>query len=68
MNATVTAASEAQNPSTTPKTEMDERSRVPMSLPTLKLAVPEIPGFYCHWMRGDPMRMQQAQRAGYVFV
>lgn len=42
--------------------------RIPMALPTLKLAIPEIPGHVCHWFRGNPQRIQQALNAGYVFV
>lgn len=45
-----------------------ERTRIPMSLPQLKLAVPEIPGYHLHWMIGTPSRIAQAQRAGYEFV
>lgn len=45
-----------------------ERSRVPMSLPHLKLAVPEIPGYHLHWMNGTPSRIAQAMKAGYEFV
>lgn len=44
------------------------RDRIPMSLPQMKLAVPEIPGWHLHWMAGTPERLAQAQRAGYVFV
>jgi hypothetical protein len=50
------------------ETTLPTRTRVPMSLPQLKLAVPEIPGYHLHWMRGDPARIAQAQRAGYEFV
>jgi hypothetical protein len=49
-------------------TSTEARSRIPMSLPVQKLAVPEIPGFHLHWMRGDAARIMQAQRAGYSFV
>lgn len=42
--------------------------RIPMALPTLKLAMPEIPGHVCHWFRGNPQRIQQALQAGYTFV
>lgn len=42
--------------------------RIPMALPTLKLAVPEIPGYHTHWFRGTGQRIQQALNAGYVFV
>jgi len=49
-------------------TSTEARSRIPMSLPVQKLAVPEIPGYHLHWMRGDAARIMQAQRAGYTFV
>lgn len=45
-----------------------ERKRIPMSLPMLKLEVPEIPGYHLHWIRGTQDRVQQAQNAGYEFV
>ena len=48
-------------------TAKQSRERIPMSLPLQKLAVPEIPGFHCHWMLGEA-RCQQALRAGYEFV
>lgn len=50
------------------ETTLPERTRIPMSLPVLKLSVPDIPGYHLHWMRGDPARIMQAQRAGYEFV
>lgn len=56
------------NPSVAPGREPAERKRIPMSLPMLKLEVPEIPGYHLHWMRGDPARLVQAERAGYEFV
>jgi hypothetical protein len=43
-------------------------SRVPMSVPQQRLAVPEIPGYHLHWMIGDQHRIQAALRAGYEFV
>jgi hypothetical protein len=58
----------SENPSNAPDKSLPERTRIPMSLPTQKLAVPEIPGYHCHWMRGDHQRINQALRAGYIFV
>ncbi len=55
------------NPANSTKPEKKERTRVPMSVPQQKLAVPEIPGYYCHWMLGS-QRVQQALKAGYEFV
>lgn len=54
------------NPSNPPAKSAGRR--IPMALPTLKLAVPEIPGYVCHWFRGTGQRLQQALNAGYVFV
>ena len=42
--------------------------RIPMTSPTRKLEVPEIPGYRMYWFRGEPGRLQRAQRAGYEFV
>ena len=42
--------------------------RIPMSLPQLKLSVPDIPGYHLHWMVGTASRIKQAQAAGYEFV
>lgn len=56
------------NPANAPAKAKIERDRIPMSLPQLKLAVPEIPGYHLHWMRGTPSRISQALRAGYEFV
>lgn len=59
--------SDNQNPANS-LVRRGEGSRIPMSLPILKLDVPEIPGYHLHWMRGDAARLNQAQRAGYTFV
>ncbi len=56
------------NPANVPQKAKVERDRIPMSLPQQKLAVPEIPGYHSHWMRGTPSRIGQALRAGYEFV
>ena len=45
-----------------------ERQRVPMSIPQLKLEVPDIPGYHLHWMMGAPARLAQAKKAGSEFV
>jgi hypothetical protein len=60
--------SPANNPANLPDRQTPQRNRVPMSLPTQKLAAPEIPGFHTHWMRGEPQRIAQALRAGYEWV
>lgn len=41
---------------------------VPMSVPQQKLWAPDIPGYHCHWMRGNRQRIMQAYRAGYTHV
>lgn len=56
------------NPANAPEKGTGARERIPMSMPVQKLSVPEIPGWHCHWMLGNPARLQQAMRAGYVFV
>ena len=60
--------SKQDNPANTPAKAVAGRERVPMSLPLQKMAVPEIPGFHLHWMRGEAQRIQQALAAGYTFV
>ena len=45
-----------------------ERKRIPMSVPVLRLEMPEIPGYHQHWFRGTPERIARAQNAGYEFV
>lgn len=60
------AEMKASNPANAPEKRVAKR--IPLSVPTLKLAVPEIPGYVCHWFRGTSQRIQQAQRAGYEFV
>ena len=54
------------NPATPPQKSV--AARIPLSLPTLKLAVPEIPGYVCRWFRGTGGRLQQALAGGYVYV
>lgn len=56
----------ASNPANAPEKKVAKR--IPLSVPTLKLAVPEIPGYKCCWFRGTSQRIQQARRAGYEFV
>ena len=56
----------AANPSVAPATASSRR--IPMALPTLKLEIPAIPGYVCHWFRGTQQRIQQALNAGYEWV
>lgn len=47
-----------------------ERKRIPMTLPKLKLSVPDIPGYHLHWFadRAGGGRIIQALHAGYEHV
>jgi hypothetical protein len=54
------------NPANEREVRVTEATRVPMSVPQQKLAVPDIPGFHLHWFRGG--NIARAQRAGYTFV
>lgn len=51
-----------------PEMEAAGRTRIPMSVPQQKLAVPDIPGYHLHWMLGTETRLAQALKAGYQFV
>lgn len=55
-----------QNPANTPIKRVTEATRIPMSLPQLKLGVPDVPGFHLHWILGK--NIPRALRAGYEFV
>lgn len=66
MSVTNPAAQPASNPSTPRETRVTEATRIPMSIPNQKLAVPEIPNWYLYWFRTD--NVDRALRAGYVFV
>lgn len=56
------------NPASTTAAPAAERKRIPMTLPQQRLAVPEIPGYHLHWMKGTPERLRQAENAGYEYV
>jgi hypothetical protein len=58
--------SEPANPANVPQTRVTEATRIPMSLPQLKMSVPEIPGYYLYWFLGQ--NVPRALRAGYEFV
>lgn len=60
-------AAQANPAQPTPTTKV-ERKRIPMSAPTQRLSVPEIPGFHLHWFIGAPDRIQRALQGGYQFV
>lgn len=57
---------ETPSPANQRETRVTEATRIPMSLPELKLYVPDIPGYHLHWFRGA--RVGRAQQAGYEFV
>lgn len=54
------------NPANPALRRVTEATRIPMSLPQLKLQVPDIAGFHLHWFLSKNIRA--AQRAGYEFV
>lgn len=58
----------SQNPTVRQEKPASDRQRIPMSVPTRKLEVPEIPGYYTKWIRGTAGRLAQADRAGFTFV
>ena len=47
---------------------LEERRRVSMSVPQMKMHVPEIAGFHTHWFNDDQGHIERGLRAGYVFV
>ena len=56
------------NPTIDAPIRVTDENRVPMGLPELSLAVPEIPGHQLHWFVDRPGRIPQALRAGWQFV
>jgi hypothetical protein len=50
------------NPSIAPATRVSEADRIPMSVPQLRLAVPEKEGWHRHWFVAK--NVARAQRAG----
>jgi len=64
----VTVQPDKPNPAQVASTTNAEPERIPMSLPTQRLSVPEIPGFHLHWFLGAPDRLMRARQAGYTFV
>lgn len=66
MNAPKAHPPQAINPANAPATRVTEATRVPMSLPQLRLEVPAIPGYHTHWFLGK--NVPRAIKAGYEFV
>lgn len=46
----------------------ERRKRVSMATASRKLETPELPGYYLHWVSGEPDRIAKAIRAEYTFV
>ena len=42
--------------------------RIPMSAPQLKLLLPAIPGYHCHWLNDTSGRLAAALQGGYEFI
>lgn len=57
-----------QNPANPPEKPAGDRVRVPMTTPTRKLEVAELPGFWLQWIRGTPDRVMQAKAAFFEHV
>lgn len=53
-----------------PQRRVTSENRIPMSLPNLKLAVPDMPGYYLYWHLGKNIHWQNggALKAGYTYV
>lgn len=47
---------------------LEARRRTSMSVPQMKMTVPDIPGYHTHWMNDDQGRIERSLRAGYQFV
>jgi len=45
---------------------VNERTRIPMSVPQPRLSVPDIPGYFLYWFLGK--NVPRAKQAGYEFV
>jgi hypothetical protein len=54
------------NPANPAPKRVTEATRIPMSVPRQRLAVPEIPGFHLHWFLSQ--NVHRAVQAGYSFV
>ncbi len=59
-------AKETQSPANT-KLELPKGYK-PLTGSTLRLEVPEKPGWHRHWFRGTPARISRAIQAGYRYV
>jgi hypothetical protein len=57
---------EKVSPASTPAAKQERRKRIPMSVPTRKLEVAEMPGYHLHWFRES--NIARAEQAGYELV
>ena len=55
-----------QNPANSQSRDLGARKRIPFSVPSRKLEVPEIPGFHLHWFLDS--NVPRALQAGYTAV
>ena len=66
------ATQEAMNPANSleqrQENHVQRRKRIPMNMVTRKLETPELPGYYLHWINGEPDRIAKALNADYTFV
>lgn len=62
----VAKAAVVVNPANAPAKRKQEVERIPMDVARLKLAVPELPGYYMYWHLGK--NVSAALRAGYTHV
>ena len=54
------------NPANAPEKRKREATRIPMSVPQLRLEIPPIPGYHLHWFLAK--NIPRALRAGYTYV
>jgi hypothetical protein len=47
---------------------LEQRRRVSMSVPSMKMAAPRIPGYVLYWFNDDEGRVERALRSSYQFV
>lgn len=66
--ATIEATNPANSLAERQQNTTARRRRIPMNMVTRKLETPELPGFYLHWVNGEPDRIARAINAGYDFV
>jgi hypothetical protein len=60
------APTDQKNPANAPAKRATSATRIPMSVPQLRLEVPAIPGMHLHWFVSK--NIHRAQKAGYTFV